>query len=365
MSVLPHPPPLVRLLLLSLLLLACKCSPPLLRAELAALLLSAEAHGARGDHAAAAREYDTAVSRAEEALLRSPRVAARTGDAAAPTAAADRSRAALDALQVAHYNRAAAREALGDRKRAMDDYASALRVIVRRHGAYSRSAGFDARAELGRAAEVHLKMADLSSRGREWVAAARHYGAAARIRPSDPSTHYNLGSAYLNQYPGRRRSDPGAATASATASDPDAPDPGAASIVSASRAFREAVRLHPANTRYRVSLGVALCLAGNAADAHKILGGFLALEIPRNATASLEALGGALGLHMYAAFAIEDEQPVWALQHLERALDMWRLLARNAYTATLPASSAAASTPAASAVALLPRHLHRSILTLF
>ena len=363
MSVLPHPPPLVHLLLLSLLLLACTCSsPPLLRAELAALLRSAEAHGARGDHAAAAREYDTAVGRAEEALLRSPRVAARTGgDAAASTAAADRSRAALDALQVAHYNRAAAREALGDRKRAMADYASALRVIVRRHGAYSRSAGFDTREELGRAAEVHLKMADLSSRGREWVAAARHYGAAARIRPGDPSTHYNLGSAYLNQYPGRLRRDPGAATASA----PVAPDPGAASIVSASRAFREAVKLHPANTRYRVSLGVALCLAGNAADAHTILGGFLALEIPRNATASLEALGGALGLHMYAAFAIEDEQPVWALRHLERALDMWRLLARNAYTATPPASTAAASTPAAAAVALLPRHLQRSIPTLF
>ena len=303
-----------------------------IRVQFGRLLKSAEEYDSRGDHTNALLIYDKVVDRAENFLKQQP-------------SGIEKSRAALNALQVAHYNRAAILETQGMVKEAMRDYNATLRVIIRRYQALGRTKGFNRARELDRAAQVHLKMGDIASKKFLWEVAVRHYSAATRLRPQDPSAHFNLGSSHLNthlQY---------AANAA----------PSADMMETAVQAFREAVRLAPSNSRYRVSLGVSLAHAGRMAEAQTVLGSFLDVQILEHPTASVDALSGALSLHMYVAFAVESVQPTWALQHLERALDMWRLLGRHAYKG----QGAASREKTKDEIASLPRHLQRSIPTLF
>ena len=323
-----------------------------IRAQFARLLQSAEDYDSRGDHTNALLTYDKVVGRAENFLKQQP-------------SGIEKSRTALNALQVAHYNRAAILETKEMVKEAMQDYNATLRVIVRRYQALGRTKGFNRARELDRAAQVHLKMGDLASKKFLWTVAVRHYSAVTHLRPQDPSAHFNLGSSHLNTHLEHAENSASSATTMETAV----------------QAFREAVRLAPSNSRYRVSLGVSLAHADRMAEAQTVLGSFLGVHILDPSAASVDALSGALGLHMYVAFAVESVQPTWALQHLERALDMWRLLARHAYEGQGPVSreespgGADDESPGGTddespggiddETQSLPRHLQRSIPTLF
>lgn len=116
---------------------------------------------------------------------------------------------------------------LGDQYAKQGDYANADRA---RRQALALAPG---------SADVHLALADSDMARHLYVAALAEYGAAARLRPSDPAIQNGRGVAYksLKQYP------------------------------KALRAFQQALALDPSNAQVQNNIGVLYELLGSRAQA--------------------------------------------------------------------------------------------------